>query len=91
VGIVFLGTPHHGSDLTGWAVVCAKLISRFKDANPEILAVLQQESEVLRDTQDGFGQLLESRKCEGTKIDVTCFFEELAVLAAGHVCRILYA
>jgi hypothetical protein len=85
IGIVFLGTPHHGSDLAAWAVVCAKFVSRFKDTNLEILNVLKPESEVLRDTQDEFGQLLESRKYEDRKIHITCFYEELAMSIVGQV------
>jgi hypothetical protein len=84
-GIIFFGTPHHGSDLAAWAAVCAKFVSRFKDTNLEILNVLRPESEVLRDTQDEFGQLLESRKYEDRKIHITCFYEELAMSVIGQV------
>jgi hypothetical protein len=84
-GIVFLGTPHHGSDLAAWATVCGKLVKSFKDTNVDILNVLRPESEVLRDTQDEFGQLLESRKSEGRKINITCFYEELAMSIIGQV------
>jgi len=84
-GIVFLGTPHHGSDLAAWATVCAKFVKKFKDTNVEILNVLNPESEVLRDTQDEFGQLIESRKSENHKISITCFYEELAMSIVGQV------
>jgi hypothetical protein len=85
VGIVFLGTPHHGSDLASWAAVCAKFAKKFGDTNVEIVNALKPHSEVLRDTQDEFGQLLESRKNEGRKIQITCFYEELATSVVGQV------
>ena len=88
IGTVFLGTPHHGSDLASWAVVCAKIAKKFKDTNLEIVNTLKPESEVLRDTQDEFGQLLESRKNEGCKIHITCFYEELAMSVVGQVLLI---
>ena len=62
-----------------------KLVKIFKDANSDIIAVLERDSEVLRDTQDMFRQLLESRKNEGSKIHITCFYEELVVSAIGQV------
>ena len=85
IGIVFLGTPHYGSDLAAWGTVCTKLVKIFKDANSDIVSVLRPESEVLRDTQDCFGQLLEARKNEGCKINITCFYEELAMPVVGQV------
>jgi hypothetical protein len=88
IGIVFLGTPHHGSDLASWAAVCAKIAKKFKDTNVEIVNTLKPESEVLRDTQDEFGQLLESRKNEGRKIQITCFYEELGMSVVGQVMLI---
>lgn len=84
-GIVFLGTPHNGSDLAAWAVLGTRLIAKFKDANVDIVRALQCESEVLRDTQDAFGQVLESRKDERSRINIVCFFEELALSGVGQV------
>ena len=88
-GIVFLGTPHNGAKLAEWAGLCAKFMGKFKDMNAAILAVLEQESEVLRDTQDSFGQLLERRKYKASKIQITCFYEELAVVGIGMVTFLL--
>lgn len=85
-GITFLGTPHNGSDLAGWGVIATKFISKFKDANAEIVGSLERDSEVLRDTQDTFGQLLKIREGQGKGILITCFFEENAVTGVGLVC-----
>ncbi|ORY08536.1 hypothetical protein BCR34DRAFT_603505 [Clohesyomyces aquaticus] len=35
---------------------------------------------MLRDVQDGFHNLLEKRKIEGTKIEITCFYETLVLV-----------
>ena len=88
-GIAFLGTPHNGSNLASWAALCTKLVSTFRDANEAIVKTLSQESEVLRDTQETFGQLLRVRQSQGTEIQITCFFEENAVTAVGMVCDLL--
>lgn len=84
-GIAFIGTPLNGSDLAAWAVLCARLVSKFKDANVNILKTLERESEVLRETQDAFGHLLRSRERQGRPIQVTCFYEELALTGVGIV------
>ena len=85
IAIAFLGTPQSGSNLAAWASLCVSLVKKFRDANAEIVNVLKQESEVLSDTQDAFGQLLESRKSENRSINITCFYEELAVPVVGLV------
>ncbi|KAM7213043.1 hypothetical protein V8F06_011597 [Rhypophila decipiens] len=84
-GIAFMGTPHNGSDLASWAVLGASLLSNFKDANVTILKTLERDSEILRDTQDAFGQLLRTREGQGRPIGVTCFFEEHALTGVGMV------
>jgi hypothetical protein len=85
VGIAFLGTPHNGSDLAAWAVLCTKLINKLKDANVDILRTLESDSEVLRDSQENFGQLLKIRESQRSAIEISCFFEELAVTPVGMV------
>jgi hypothetical protein len=39
--------------------------------------LLERDSEMLRDVQDDFHNLLEKRKDEGAKIKITCFYETL--------------
>ena len=84
-GVIFLGTPHNEADLAAWAVLGTKIVSKFKDPNQDIVRTLERESEVLRDTQDNFGQLLRIRQGQGTNIEITCFYEGKAVTAAGLV------
>lgn len=85
-GIVFLGTPHHGSGLAQWAESLARAIGLLKQTNSEILAVLKSDSEVLARIQDSFHTMIRSRDQEGlSPIEITCFFEELPLLGIGIV------
>ncbi|KAG9245258.1 hypothetical protein BJ878DRAFT_541478 [Calycina marina] len=85
-GIVFLGTPHHGSGLAQWAERLAKTIGVLKQTNPRILAVLKSDSEVLARVQDGFHTMIRSRYQDKLQpIDITCFFEELPLIGVGVV------
>ena len=85
-GIIFLGTPHYGSGLAQWAERLAKAIGLLKQTNPQILAVLESNSEVLARIQDGFHAMVRSRaQDELPPIEITCFFEELPLPVVGIV------
>ncbi|KAM0800739.1 hypothetical protein BDR22DRAFT_932188 [Usnea florida] len=77
IGIVFLGTPHHGADAAAWAKFGATVAKTIKHVNTDIISVLESGSEMLARVQDGFHSLLRLRRREQSEIDVTCFFEEL--------------
>ena len=78
-GIVFLGTPHHGSDLAKWGVFFSSLLNLAKTTNRAAVKLLRKDSEVLGDLQEDFHTLLERRKEKDTKnrITVVCFYETL--------------
>ncbi len=85
-GILFLGTPHSGSDFAPFAKsvgACLRLIG--KRVNTDILDTLRRDSQVLLDVEDWFGQWL--RRCaEASKtLQITCFYEELALPLIGKV------
>lgn len=83
-GIVFLGTPHHGSGLSLWAERLAKSLGLVKQTNPEILSVLQSDSEV----QGAFHTMIRTRVQQNLPpIDITCFYEELPLPGIGLVSR----
>lgn len=85
-GIVFLGTPHHGSGLAHWAESLAKAIGVLKQTNTEILAVFKSDSEVLERVQHAFHTMFRSRGQDGfPPIEITCFFEELPLPGVGTV------
>jgi protein SERAC1 len=76
---LFLGTPHYGSGLTNWTEKLAKLIGLFKQTNPQILAELQSDYEVLARIQDAFYHMVRST------VEITCFYEELPLPGVGIV------
>lgn len=91
-GIVFLGTPHHGSGLAHWADKLGIAIGILKQTNPEILATLKSDSEVLARIQDGFHAMIRQRNQDGfPSIDITCFYEELPLLGVGIVSREIFS
>lgn len=89
-GIVFLGTPHHGSGLAQWAERLATAIGLLKQTNPQILTVLKNDSEVLARIQASFHTMIRSRTQDGLpSIEITCFFEELPLPGIGVVSQVL--
>ena len=87
IGVVFLGTPHRGSDLTPFAASMANILKAGrKRVNREILELLTRNSEVLADVEESYAEWL--RKNSG-RFDLTCFFEELELPAVGMVSSLL--
>ncbi len=85
---MFLGTPHTGSNLARWAEPLARLIRLLKQTNPDIVGVLERDSEVLARIQDSFYAMIMSRRQEGmSPIDISCFYEELPLPTVGMVSR----
>jgi len=83
---LFLGTPHQGAGLATCAEMLANLIGLVKQTNPQILRVLESESEVLARVQDGFHTMVRSRSQSGLQpIEITCFYEELPLPGIGVV------
>jgi len=60
-GIIFLGTPHSGSSLAKLAETLAHLIGVLKQTNPQILAALNNDSEILARVQGDFHAMVRSR------------------------------
>ena len=88
-GILFLGTPHHGSGLAEWAEKFARSIGVLKQTNSEIVAVLKRDSEVLARIQSGFHAMIRSRSKDGLRpIEITCFYEELPLPGVGVVSEV---
>jgi hypothetical protein len=69
----------------------AKSLGLIKQTNPQILQVLQSDSEVLARIQDSFHVMVRARNQEGIRpIEITCFFEELPLPGIGSVSKINY-
>ena len=78
-GVVFMGTPHRGSDRTslGHLIVGAARFS-LKQPNHTLLNTLAQESDVLERQRKAFDSISAS-------IPLTCLYEEIPT-AVGLVC-----
>jgi hypothetical protein len=85
-GIIFLGTPHHGSGLAKWAEVVSRSIGLVKRTNFNIVDILRRDSEMLARIQHGFNAMVTSRREEGLlPIEITCIYEELSLIGVGLV------
>ncbi|RYO85586.1 hypothetical protein DL764_009146 [Monosporascus ibericus] len=85
-GIIFLGTPHHGAGLARWAELLSRSIGLVKQTNSKIVDVLRRDSEVLARIQDSFHTMVMARSKEGLPpIEISCFYEELALPGVGLV------
>jgi protein SERAC1 len=66
----------------------AKVIGLLKQTNPQIVAALETDSEVLARIQDEFHTMVRSRNQEGLQpIEITCFFEELPLPGVDVVSK----
>lgn len=83
-GVIFLGTPQHGSDLGAWGQLGAALTKVVNRPNKDIIAVLRPGSDMLANIQRDFHSLLRNRIDEGQEINITSFYEELAVPLVGE-------
>lgn len=83
-GVIFLGTPHGGSSLAGWAESLARYIGLLKQTNSSILEVLKADSEVLDRIQTSFHAMIRTRQAT-QPIAITCFYEQLPLVGIGSV------
>lgn len=83
IGVVFIGTPHRGSDLTPFAASVANILKAGgKRVNKEVLQLLNRDSEVLADVEESYAVWL---RRNNDRFDLICFFEELELPAVGMV------
>ena len=85
-GIIFLGTPHRGSNKASWGEQARKFVSYFKTTNSSLVKDLDEKSEKLAKIGDSFPSLLNTRgKQANTRIEVVCFYEGQPMGSLGKV------
>ena len=78
-GVIFLGTPHRGSEQTKFADIIAKLASAaLHRPNSKLIEVLKQDSDVLESQRSSFSAISE-------KLPVARFYETIPVTGIGIV------
>lgn len=77
-GIIFLGTPHQGTNSADWGNLILNIKSIIRPTSHTLLQHLQPESEALQLQQTQFGPI-------GRQFDIKCFYEmyETPVLWGG--------
>lgn len=76
-GMALLGVPMHGSGAAYWASLGATF-GRILAPNQALLKVLDPDSELLRQVCQHFHDLLRLRERQQEKLDIACFYEDLA-------------
>jgi protein SERAC1 len=80
-GIIFLGTPHRGSDISSLAKVVASIAKvAFQTVNEDLIRDLERDSQILDRIRDSFSRILNRRT-----FTVWSFVEELATIGVGKV------
>ena len=84
--IVFLGTPHRGSDYADWAKIAANLLNVILDSNKNLVNNLEVNSEVLDSIHERFLCIIRE-----DKVKIHSFYEARGIsgfkLFSGKVCR----
>jgi pimeloyl-ACP methyl ester carboxylesterase len=81
-GIIFMGTPHAGSDLAKLGHRLAGALNIVRKTNSAILAPLQVDSDELIAVQQQFQQMASDNR---DSLEIFCFFEEKAVVGVGVI------
>ncbi|KAF4546069.1 SesB-related regulatory protein [Lasiodiplodia theobromae] len=84
--IVFMGTPHHGSNLANWRIHLTRLSSLIMQTNKKIVRVLDPGSEVLANIQQEFHTMIRDRVQHIQKdVQIFCFYEEKQFRGIGKI------
>lgn len=83
VGIAFMGTPHRGSWMADWAGIPAWALGIFKSTNKSLLEILRTDDQLLISIQERFWSMVRRVREGNRRLEVTCFFEELALPIVG--------
>ncbi|KAI1363823.1 Alpha/Beta hydrolase protein [Xylaria arbuscula] len=85
IGIVFMGTPHHGSWMTEWGLISVKALGIIKSVNDNLLQVLKVNNQHLELLQAEFTALIRGYQEAHRHPAIACFYEELPLSTTGKV------
>jgi hypothetical protein len=86
-GIIFLGTPHRGSDSSSLSKVVASVAQfALPNANLALIRSLERDSQTLDRIRDSFGRILDKRS-----LSVWSFVEELPIKGTKKVILMILA
>lgn len=78
-GLLFLGTPHRGSEQTGFADIIAKVASvALRQPNKKLIAILRQDSDVLEGQRSSFSAI-------SKELPIACIYETVPMMGIGMV------
>ena len=75
-GMIFLGTPFHGSKIAGWGEVVRRIYNLVQKTDQNTLKYLTLDSKEPRDLRLGFPRIIRERNSTADKIAVVFFFEK---------------
>jgi hypothetical protein len=86
-GVVFMGTPHCGSEKADFASFFTSIVRFFSpsEVNDTLVQAPRSQNPELQDLQRRFNQLLTKRKEEKTDIEVQCFCETMPMNGVGGI------
>ena len=78
-GLLFLGTPHRGSEHTGFADIITKVASvALRQPNKKLIELLRQESDVLEGQRSSFSAISKD-------LPIACIYETVPMMGIGMV------
>ena len=78
-GLLFLGTPHRGSEQTGFADIIAKVASvALRQPNKKLIEILRQDSDVLEGQRSSFSAISKD-------LPIACIYETVPMKGIGMV------
>ncbi len=84
IGLEFLGTPHRGSEQTGFADIIAKVASAaLRQPNKKLIDILKQDSDVLEAQRSSFSAISKN-------LPVACIYETVPIAGIGMVGHAIF-
>ena len=78
-GLLFLGTPHRGSELTGFADIIIKVANvALRQPNKKLIEILRHDSDVLEGQRSSFSAI-------SRDLPIACIYETVPMVGIGMV------